>query len=320
MTESEIKEKEKCRLPQLTALATSLGFTALIFLVAIFLSDEISDYVRGGLRLAIEVIVPSVFPFLILTDICFGYIHFERVEEIRRIFERCFNINGAALPVFVCGLLCGFPVGARLAIRMCDNGKISKCECERLVAFANNASPGFVICAVGLGIRNSLSDGIFLYSSMLLSSIICGMLFGINKSKSNELDFNLRQKYSLTESVKSASVICLHVSAFVCVFSIIIGLAKRMIKNAIAETVIITLMEIGNASVYLSNSCILPPLISLMLTAFAISFSGLCVCAQTLSLIDKNSNISLEKYIPRKLIQGCIAALTTLVFSIIKGL
>ena len=94
MTEGGIKKKEKRRHPELASLATSVGCTALIFLVAIFLSDEIAGLVRGGLSLAVEVIIPSVFPFLLLTDVCMRLIRFEGVGWLRRIFERCFHING----------------------------------------------------------------------------------------------------------------------------------------------------------------------------------------------------------------------------------
>ena len=139
MTASGGLEKEKHRYSGVGAFLISAAFTALIFLVAIFLSDEIAEHVRRGLLISVNVIIPSVLPFLLLGDFCVRFIRFESAEILRRIFEKLFHINGAALPVFVCGILCGFPVGARLAVTMHENGKISRCECERLIAFANNA-------------------------------------------------------------------------------------------------------------------------------------------------------------------------------------
>lgn len=320
MTVSEAKEKEKQHSSGVCTLLTSVAFTSLIFLVAIFLSDEIAEYVRHGLLISVNVIIPSVLPFLLLGDFCARFIHFECAAIFRRIFEKLFRINGAALPVFICGILCGFPVGAQLAITMYKNGKISENECERLISFANNASPGYVICAVGLGMRDSLLDGFLLYTSMVTSSVITGILIGINKDKSNISNFIMWQKYSFIESVKSSSIVCLQISAFVSVFSVAVGLMDKMIGSIIVKAAVIPLLEIGNAAAYLSDLCIFPPGVSLALTAFAISFSGLCVCAQTLSLIDNESDISFRKYIPYKLIQGFISALIILLSSIIKGL
>ncbi len=320
MTALEAKKKEKHRQKEIAALLWSVGFTALIFLTAIFFSDELSDYVAAGLKISVRVIIPSVFPFLILTDVSVRYIRFERIEWLRRIFERCFNINGAALPVFVCGVLCGFPLGAKLAITLYKNGKISKCECERLMSFANNASPGYVICALGAGMRGSIGDGIALYLSMVLSSIFVGFLCGLNKEKSNSFDFISWQKYSFSESVKSAVSVCLHIAGFVTVFSITVGLVDEFIGSDAVKAFIVPFMEIGNAALYLSDLCIIPDWLTLALSAFSISFSGLCVAAQTLSLIDDGLDISMAGYVPRKLLQGVIAALLVSFFTIIKGL
>ena len=320
MTASGAKEKEKHPHSGVGALLSSVAFTALIFSVAIFLSDEIAEHVRRGLLIAVNVIIPSVLPFLLLGDFCVRFIRFESAAALRRTFDRLFHINGAALPVFVCGILCGFPVGARVAVTMYKNGKISKCECERLISFANNASPGYVICAVGMGLRGSLADGIVLYATMVLSSIVTGALIGINKDKSNISNFISWQSYSFVESVKSASIVCLQISAFVSVFSVAVGLIDRMIGSVIIKAAIIPFLEIGNAAAYLSDLCILSPCVSLALTSFAISFSGLCVGAQTLSIFDKGSDISFKNYLPYKLLQGFIAAGITLAFSIIKGL
>jgi sporulation integral membrane protein YlbJ len=320
MTARVAKKTEKHRQTKVGVLLTSVGLVALIFSVAIFLSDEIADHLRRGLNMSATVIIPSVMPFLLLGDVCIRFIRLENSDTLRGIFERIFNVNGAALPVFVCGALCGFPVGARLAIEMYKSGKISKCECQRLISFANNASPGYIICAVGIGMRQSLFEGILLYSSMILSSVITGALIGINKSKSNNSDFISWQRYSFVESVKSSSLVCLYVSAFVSVFSVVVGLIDRLVGSVILKAVLIPFIEIGNAAAYLSDLCILSPSITLALTAFAVSFSGLCVGAQTLSLIDKECNISFVNYIPNKIIQGFIAAVITVIFSIIKGL
>lgn len=319
MTASEAKKKEKHRPGQIAALFGSVTFTTLIFLTAIFFSDELADYVAAGLSISARVIIPSVFPFLLLTDLAMRYIRFERIGGIRRIFEKLFRINGAALPVFVCGILCGFPLGAKLALTMYENGKISKCECERLMVFANNASPGYVICAVGIGMRGNLKDGVLLYISAVLSSILTGILLGVNKDKSDISHFISWQKYSFTKSVTSAVGVCLNICGFVTVFSIAVGVVNELIKSEIIRMLIIPFMEIGNAALYLSDLYVAPAWITLALTAFSTSFSGLCVCAQTLSLINEKKDISMAAYIPRKLLQGFIAALLIIFFTIIKG-
>ena len=42
---------------------------AILLLLSTRLSDELSGYVRQGMSLAAGVIIPSVFPFMILSDL-----------------------------------------------------------------------------------------------------------------------------------------------------------------------------------------------------------------------------------------------------------
>ena len=293
----------------------SVILTALIFVVAIYLSDELSEYVKEALLLSVKVIIPSVFPFLILTDVVARYIHLESLHHARLAFEKIFKINGSALSVYICGLLCGFPVGARLALSCYENGKISKDECERLMAFSNNASPGYVICAVGIGMRESVSDGVILYVSMILSSILTGFLFGIKRNYSVKADIISWQKYSFVNSIKSAAEICLNMTAFITAFGILSGILELFIKNETILTFLLSTLEIGNATLHLSDLCNFSFDISLVLSSFAISFSGLCVFCQTFSLVDSKDKISAKRYLAMKLVQGVFAMGFTMILN-----
>ena len=117
----------------------------LLFFTMLILSKEISTYALEGLDLAVKLILPSVFPFLLITDVLITSIRAEKVTVLHRAFERIFRISGEGIATFFCGILCGFPVGAKMSTELYKNGIISKCECERLMSFSNNASPAYVI-------------------------------------------------------------------------------------------------------------------------------------------------------------------------------
>lgn len=310
MTERTVRAKKRWRTAADAFISVIL--TALIFIAAIYLSDELSEYVKEALLLSVKIIIPSVFPFLILTDLISRYIHLESLRHARGAFEKIFKINGSALSVFVCGLLCGFPVGAKLALSCYENGKISKDECERLMAFSNNASPGYVICAVGLGMRGSVSDGIILYSAMVISSVITGFLFGLKQKYSTNTDLISWQKYSFVNSVKDAAGICLNMTAFITAFGILSGILELFITGDVILAFLLSLFEIGNATLHISDLCNFSADITLAISSFAISFSGLCVFCQTFSLVDPKHKISAKRYLTIKLVQGVIAMLVTL--------
>ena len=295
----------------------SVILTTAVFMAAIYLSDDLSGYVEEALLLSARVIIPSVFPFLILTEIISPHLHFEAVKPIFTLFERVFKINGTAIPIFVCGVLCGFPIGAKMAYDAYRRGALSRDECERLMAFASNAGPSYVISAVGATARGSVIDGIILYISMIAGSVITGVVIGIGKRKSALSKLNIEQKRSFVDIVKSSATISINICAFICTFGIFIGLAKIIFPNKAFRAILISVLEVGNASVYLANEGGISPFLSLLVTSFAISFSGLSVIFQTLSIQDRDDRIDTGTYLTRKVIQGVISALVTMIIYLI---
>ena len=310
MTTARKREQAKIRSIWKSALTTGI---ILLFFTMLILSKEISTYALEGLDLAVKLILPSVFPFLLITDVLITSIRAEKVTLLHRAFERIFRISGEGIATFFCGILCGFPVGAKMSAELYKNGIISKCECERLMSFCNNASPAYVIFVVGLALRENIRDGIFLYFTMIISAVISGFIIGIKKEKqSNSCDINW-QKYSFVNSIKHSCEVCINICAFITAFAIICGLIKKFIRNQLVCGAIISLLEIGNASRYLSELCISHPLYSFVLTSFAVSFSGISVISQAAYIIGSQSNISIAKHVKYKLLQGFISAMISLI-------
>lgn len=286
-----------------------LSLTVIImFIIALLLSNEISVYFTEGLNLSLKVIIPSVFPFLLLTDLFIATVRLDKITPAKILFERAFKISGNAISAFICGILCGFPIGAKMSIKLYNSGIISKCECERLMSFSNNASPAYVIFVIGLALRKNLQEGIVLYFIMLLSSVLTGIIIGASKLKSTKISVISEQNYSFAESIKQSSSACINICAFITTFAIICGLTKRIVKHRLVCAAVISLLEIGNASLFLSELYKTYPTLSFSLTSFAISFSGISVIAQTVCITDSIKNFSIFNHIKFKLLQGIISA------------
>lgn len=309
----KIKDGRGCALP---TLFVSVFFSLLILLPAVFASREISEMALNGLKLSATTVVPSVFPFILLTDLAVGFIRFESAKPLRSCFEKIFKINGCGLSAFTSGILGGFPLGAHRAIRLYEDGRISKGECERLMGFANNASPGYVIAAVGTGMLGSARIGICLYAITVISAVISGVIVGIKEKYTHFSDINYGQNYSFVNSVKSASAICISIIGFVTAFSVMLGAMQRLFGGVVLTLAVAPLFEIGNAVAMLSKSSLLPHALKMAAIAFAISFSGLCVYFQTAALTD-GRDLSMRYYITAKLLQGALAAVISFfVFSV----
>ena len=173
----------------------SLILFSLFLYFSFFLSKEFSDCILHRFSFATSVILPTVFPFMVISDFAISEFEFQKSAFLRKAFERWFKINGIGICAFVSGIIGGFPIGAKNAIDLFENGKISKCECERLMCFANLPGPAYVISAIGISILSSFKEGIVIYFSVLASAVICGKIIGIKKRYSVNTSENTKQKF-----------------------------------------------------------------------------------------------------------------------------
>lgn len=291
---------------------TAVLFT---FLLTLFLSDKISHSVKSGLSLCANVIIPSVFPFMVLSDLLYCFADFNSLRHAGDFFEKIFKINRVGLYPFVLGIICGFPLGVKCASELYLDGRLTKDECERLIGFSNNTGPAFLVCGIGLGLRNDIGEGFILYLSMLCSAILTGILFSIKRTAGIANIAPLHKKrFSITESIKTAGLNTLNICSYLTFFACIVGLARNFIGENFLYLHLISALEVGSATSILSKTLILTRLQSLILSSFAVSFSGFSVHLQALSFISK-SDISVKRYFAMKLIQGLIScALTAILY------
>lgn len=290
--------------------------TVLLLALSAATSARIAEYARQGLRLCFGAVVGAVFPFMIISDATVAFGRFEGVPFLRKAFEGLFKINGYAITAFVTGILCGFPLGVKVACELYKNGCISKAECERLIGFSNNTGPAFVISGIGAAMRGSVFDGLILYLSTVTAACITGILFSVGQRPSREAPNIKETKFALTASVRAAGLNTVSICAFIVFFSVVCGLVTQLVKNEAVASVIISFIEVSNAAKRISLCKAFSARSSLVLTSFAVSFSGISVHAQAKSLLS-GLDISMKLYYREKLLQGVLSALITLAIAVI---
>ena len=127
-----IKEKRS------VTLIVTIFSCVFVFVASLLLSDKIGHSVRSGLTLCANVIIPSVFPFIVLSDFLYSNADFSLLNRTGTLFERIFKTNRVGLYPFILGILCGFPLGVKSARELYSDGRITKNEAERLIGFCNN--------------------------------------------------------------------------------------------------------------------------------------------------------------------------------------
>ena len=149
-----------------------LGLGLMGATLALLLYPQASmEAARTGLQLCGNVIVPSLFPFFVLSSLVveLGLAgHLGRLLE--GVMRPLFRVNGACASAFALGFIGGYPVGAKTAISLYQNGMCTKTEAERLLAFCNNSGPAFILGVVEMCIRDRCPARMILSGSMPSSS------------------------------------------------------------------------------------------------------------------------------------------------------
>ena len=136
-----------------------------------------------GLKLCGNVILPSLFPFFVLSSLV---VELGLSRYLGRLFQPVmaplFRVNGACASAVALGFVGGYPVGARTAIQLYQSGQCSRTEAERLLAFCNNSGPAFILGVVGTGVFASSRVGVLLYLAHAAASCCVGLLFRFYRS------------------------------------------------------------------------------------------------------------------------------------------
>lgn len=137
--------------------------TLLIFLILCYPKAALS-YALRGLNTWFERMIPTLFPFMVLTGIM---IRMQLTEGFARFFRPVLfpllHLPDRCLYTVTLGFLCGFPMGAKITGDMYRLGQLSKKEAACLLSFCNNIGPVFFTGFVLSFLPKELPIGAYLF-------------------------------------------------------------------------------------------------------------------------------------------------------------
>lgn len=295
-------------------------FTLVVLLLILFLSNvpTASEGMRQGLSLCADTLLPTLFPFLVLSELMISC-HVGEVagKLLQRPMKLLFGISGAGTAALLAGMLCGFPVGTAAAVSLYDRGEITQEELKRLFLFVNNPSPGFLIGAVGGGLFGSIRAGVALWLIVWGVSLAIGILLrvlgGVIGDHHTPLINGVQAPPSvsdLTAAVTKGLSTLLQVFAFVLFFSCITACIAPVLHTlplpAAARALLLGLPEMTAGVAYAVKT--LPTSAAYPLAAFLAGFGGLSVCLQLFS-VGEGRGLHPLIYLTVKTVQGCLSML-----------
>ena len=229
-----------------------LPFILVLFTIClvVFSSSNLTA-TKNGLTLWATCVVPSLFPFFVITNLLSRTKVVNIIGKLLDKFMRpLFNVPGIGGFAFVMGLISGYPVGAKIVADFREKGLVSQDEGERLLAFTNNSGPLFILSSVGIALFGDTKTGLLLLATHILACITVGIIlarFSKRKKFENSYD-TIKNKFErknnsqscnsenitfknlgevLTTSINNSISTILMIGGFVVIFSVIISILNQ---------------------------------------------------------------------------------------------
>jgi len=296
-------------------LKKSILYASTVFLmrtVTAFSKTSVSC-AKDALRLCAENIIPSLFPFFVLSQFLINTGFASTAGKyLSPVMRPLFKVSGAGGIAFFIGIISGYPSGAKAICDLLRSGALQKEESERLLPYCNNSGPLFIIGAVGLGMLKNMQAGIFLYIIHIVSAIITGIslrFFSAGKIKTKNILYNTVSlpenygaafSYSIKDSVSSILSVC----GFIVFFSSATAPFIALLGENMTGNILMGITEVTGGILKISQNYDINtalPVISALL-----GFGGICVTLQVMGIV-KTENLSMKPYIQGKLLQGAIS-------------
>lgn len=294
------------------------SFILIFFLLLLLLPDVSFEYMKNSLKLCVRGLIPSLFPFMVISDFLISGNYGGILKmTVGKIISLVFGTSADGSFSVLLGFLCGFPIGAKSAIKLYSENKISYREFCHIMSFCNIPSPAFLCGSVGL-MFNSRAFGVLLLLCVIISSCIMGIIgravYRYDKKSSPVSAGESKVCTAFTEAVTSSASVMLCVCGYVVFFSVIIGYASalcdRLNLPRYFSVILSGIFEISNGMSSASGAGL--GIFSLVLAGFFAGFSGLSVIFQIISL-DSKDYIPKKVFILQKLLMGLICAAVTFI-------
>ena len=286
---------------------------------------------RAGMTLWLNTLLPTLLPFMILTGVL---IHTKGIEKIlsplKPVFRFFLGTDVYGGYVFILGMVCGYPMAAKLASDLYETGRISRIEALYLTTFCSSASPVFIITYLGhLCLNNRIPVPVLffiLFSGNMAAMVIFRFavfrnhkIFPSNVTKKAKPDTCYEKKETseadspgviLDVSIMNGFETITRLGGYILLFSILTGCIRYYRPfPALIQYILLGITEI-TTGLSLFASADIPWTLRCVLSVTATGFGGLCILAQTRSILHKD--LSLIPYLSAKCISGLLSGILML--------
>ncbi len=267
--------------------------------------------VKEGMMLCMEAVIPALFPFLFLSGMLNRILAGQPNRFLLPLGKLC-RIPTGSEGILLTGLIGGYPVGASMVAQACKDGSLSRDDGRRMLGFCNQAGPAFIFGMLGPMVDSPALPWL-IWGLMILSAVITAvMLPGKSDGRSSPKHYaETSLVNALANAIRTMATVC----GWVILFRVVLVFVRRWFLWLFPVSIQVFL----TGFLELSNGCsalkgLDPPCLILILSGWMLSFGGICVGMQTMSVC---RGLDTGLYFPGKLLQSCINCLLSILFSLL---
>lgn len=283
-------------------------FAALGMLILILDSKTALAGARDGLELCIRTVIPSLFPFFILSGILIGSLMGCALPPLRPL-GRILGIPEGAESLLIPAFLGGYPVGASCIRDAFADGRLDSQDAQRLLSFSNNAGPAFLF-GMAAPMFSDPAAGWVLWGIHIAGALFSGILF-----RQDPVSIKVCSS-GPAETASNALNRALTVTAVVCGWVILF----RMLGFFLERWFLFLLPDWGQAAIMglleLANGCselyhVSSEAMRFLLCSGMLALGGVCITMQTIFV---THGLKLHYYFCGKFVQLIISLLLSSVY------
>lgn len=249
-----------------------------------------------GLTLWYTAVLPSLLPFMILSGLLVRTGMFQYLNPVYApVLKKVFGISWDGCYAVLIGFLCGFPMGAKVIADLVREKHISPEEGRYLLGFCNNVSPAFFlnyVCLSKLGYPSVPWKLVLLFYGL---PILCGLItrpfFHLpdtdqtsgkkRQTTLHRLDFPM-----LDACIMDGFATITRLGGYIILFTILVQFLKLLPLPEAVLPFLCALLEISCGTDQIAAAPGLSGLYRTALACAGAAFGGLCICAQTQSVLN----------------------------------
>ena len=311
--------------------------TVVIFLVVLFIlflmftfSNDVLDGVTFGFDIWKNNLFPSVFPFLVFSNIFINYGISDVISEITKpVLSNILNIDEKCNYIIILSLLSGFPSSSKYICDSYKNNEISEENARYLLYFCFFSNPLFIIGTIGVILLGNKKLGSLILISHYLANFILAFLIRNKekrKSKVNIKNAFSKMKLKVSKSKKFGEVLKVSVInsintlllllGIITIFLILVNIFSSLISlNYLDKGIISGILEMTSGIRQISYLNINQNLKLSIITGF-LSFGGISIHMQILAILE-DFDLNYNKFLMYRLIATFIAIILINIFVIL---